>query len=731
MKKSIIIGIGVLAMAIGGIFFGSKIVKAEIYKYDQHMSVMVEGTETTIYKNAISQIKFNIITGEVSVGTSGDINSVGSYISIDGLNGLEIVGIKIEEEINGVFTEKKDAVFESGKVILGDILYKCNNDNSDLKVIGNNLKVTLNVISKDINANYNLKDNIKIHYKTLPYNHEEAKDTFYKFTKDYNVNVHEVLYKQGSIGGNSNVERMQALNKFFDLSYLINPGELVLASKEGGIRKSIEGLNIKDRNIIYVIDEGAIELSGGNEEILKDSIKRSLEELKKTNPDIKTSLIVYGEEAEIISVDGKTSFSIDTLISEIDKIKSSDKSGNLGDGIRKAKYLINENEDSDSSVVIVSAGNPNYYTQISEGNTSMLETRVNKSGIAIEDKEKAEEYSNNIVNDIIINEEDNTRWYGINYGIEKEELLLNDLIDKFEGNIPNVKQPYYDDFVNINQKAAVQISIKATLSAKSLVDGIVIHDDYEDQDITLDFKKEGNAIIAVPSLDDEVIKVKIENLNSLNDKDEIDVASSNNIKVSLTVDFEGATEPVVFNTSNEIEWPVQIITPYIARTGLFNGRLDSEIPTIVKDIGELDVIQVNGIAEKVLDNVSAPELAIENYYAFGAVVKLNMDSNIKLYYKNGKGSVEDPSGSIYELVDGVFKNPKPITSTAIKLTSQKTYLIVIDDYVETNKIVNNIQHSFEIGVAISNLGIMPLAEDDIKWDEWGITVHPVPKPDHF
>ena len=564
-----------------------------------------------------------------------------------------------------------------------------------------------------------------------------------------NIEVLTLDYKIDYITGEAQDLRTVGLNRFFDLNYTINPGTLIELDDDGNPLPNIPTENFENRDLMYVIDKGVIDLVGGNEEIARDSIKKSLEELKKTSPDTKASLVVYGEEAEIIAIDKETKFSIDALIAAIDKIEATDKSGNLGDGIRKAKYLINENSGNKSSVVIVSAGDPNYYTQISEGNTSMLETRVNKKGVNKEDDEKAEEYVNNIVNDIIINEEGETRWYGINYGVEKEELVLNNLIDKFEGFIPEIKKPYYDDFVNINSKATAAISVKATLSAKVLdeTSGIIVHDDDKSKEIEIIFNKTdtGFVVANLEEIKSQTIRVKIDKIT--NETDYINVADINKLEIKLSTNFNENPQKVIFNKRkdgdlehelNPITWNVKVDIPYIIRTGLFNGRYKLT-KSLEKDIID-DIQTIAEIGKDTIDEVSAPELAIENHYAFGAIIKSNADSKAKVYYKKGTGSAETPTGKIYELVGDTFKNPTPIAGEAIALTNGKIYLVVVDDYIEANKIINGSGQSFDIGVAISANETIPPTDiisseattsERIKWDEWGITVHPVPKPGHF
>ena len=628
MKKSILVGIGVIVLAIGGIFFGSYVVKANNSNAPKLVTTFSE-SEIIAFKDTSIDINIKINTGIMKDDWHDTIKTKQNILNL--ANNEEKFEIT---NITGTIKNYKDDKykdikfnFNSKSVNLGEFEYQYNEKYATegsttlYELVGPELDIKLTIKPK-ILGDINLKDEI-----TIKYEDGIGGSITNNPSNDCKITVGELAYNIDYITGEPQELRTVGLNRFFDLDYIINPGTLSVKSsrEDNESNLNISEENFEDRDLIYVVDNSAIDLKGGNEEVARESIKKSLDELKKTNPDIQTSLVVYGEEAEIITIDEETKFSIDTLISAIDKIKSADKSGNLGDGIRKAKYLVNEN----------------YYTEISEGNTSMLETRVNKKGVNKKNKEKAKEYANNIVNDIAINEDDETRWYGINYGVEKEELLLNDLIDKFEGTISDVKKPYYDDFVSINEKATAPLIIKGILTVTSSANsGIVVQDSDKSKDIEFIFKKDTNgdgiddSSMFVGQSQHEKIKIKIDKLPTT---DYINVADPNLLEVKLTVDFDAESQEVIFNKRiegdlktelNPVTWLVKVEVPYIARVGLFNGRLD--LTSLLRDsMTQEDIDYVYGVADKVLDNVSAPELAIENHYAFGMVIKTNTPSEIE------------------------------------------------------------------------------------------------------
>ena len=726
MKKSILICLSTLVLLIGGFLVKTKMVDADSFIPNMQLNLdkdeSIEALVDREFEVAITIVPEDMKYSDVK---NNIINNV--YLEFESTVGLEIKKAKIGE---------KEFLASDNKINIDDIVYE---DTKDKETI---IAKPINVIltyKANIVGEFNGVGEIKLFYdeNERKENKGQGSKVLSKSNKPL-IKVGELSYKVDYITAKSEELKTVGLNEFFNLEYTINNGSLIELDSEGNNKEGISEESFENRDLIYVIDRGAIDLVGGNDEIAKDAIKKSLKELKKINPDTQTSLVVYGEEAEIISIDKKSKFSIDTLISAIDKIETSNKSGNLGDGIRKAKYLVNENSTSKSSIVIVSAGNPNYYTEISEGNTSMFETRVDKTGVNKEDKEKAEEYANNIVNDIIINEEDETRWYGINYGVEKEELLLNDLIDKFEGNIPNIKKPYYDDFISINKKATALLAIKGRLIVTPNPDsGIVVHDDEQSKDIEILFTKGVNGLVVEPI--NTKIQIKIEELY---EDEYIDVANPGNLEVKLIVDFNDKRQETIFNKRiegdmetdlNFINWFVNVKTPYIAKVGLFNGEYN---------VSELSVDErtVEMISSKVLEEMSEVKLAVENHYAFGMVIKGNIPLEIEGTLIDKNGEDEDININVYELNEnGEFLTAIEVDDDKrdgtddldeFDLTASKIYLVVVNKYIE-NAITPPDSYQIGIEVEIDDDNKTRDIDDEDDDEFLGITVHPVPKPDHF
>ena len=711
MKKSVLVGIGIIALAVGGIFFGSEIVDATNKSDNPSMTMTVnEGEKKIAYTDTIFQFEIEIEPGKILFDATNPVGEVRilnkNYIIIK-----ENANITLEECYRVDGTEVTSLGIEGNKVNLGEIKY---NRGAGDSYYGETVKVIVKFKANKDSEITNFSELFSLEYENLK--GEKGKTSI---ENKVDLEIKTIEYINGAIEGKSindiievsEIEPLEVpVNKEFSMKYTLGAGQL-------GDDKSVT-MDIKDRELIYLIDSSVIDKQGGNDETARISIKKALEDIKQNKPDTKGSLVVYGEVAKIIEVDDKTILSIDQMIAEIDKIEAADESGNLGDGIRKAKYLANENKGVSSSIVVVSNGNPNYYTQISEGNTSLLETRVNKDGVAKFDREKAVEYTNNIVNDIAINEEDDTRWYGINYAIEDQELLLNDSIEKLDGNIETVKSPYYDDFKTINENALVPIQIVAKITAEVAglyKDKIEINMRDTEQELIIGFDIVGEMI--VPTKEVSPFKVRAKFNSMLGTEGEyINMADPNIIKVSAKVEIEGA-ESIEFNEDEKggYEWNIKPVVDTLIYKGLFNGRLQLDSSNIEpRD----NILKCQIAASEVLDQGESFDLAEENYYSAGIILNVLTEKDFT-FEKTAESKYK-----MYRLEGNTFID---ITTEPLTAEPGYIYLITIDDYIENGSVdVNGGSVPFETGININPEG--PEGEND----NWGtIEVVPVPKPDHF
>lgn len=748
MKKRIMIALVAFMFVVIGGFAFSKIAGAE--NFTPNIDFETDSPDAAIksFVGTEFEVPVTIKPGDMKYvntapPTSNNVENV--YIEAKPLEGLEFKGVKVGGK---VITARE------GKVSLNDIKYKDVSTTDGWKTLAEPINIKLIYTSlKDgkfegvgeINLSYKENERAtnpkQVTKKLAPNSKPIIEIGKLQFTTEPKFETAGLIYGNSTVQYPAKENPLEVgLNRYFEVDHNINAGVLGVVSSldADGEMKVLGDVDINsDRNIIYVVDKAAIDLNGGNEEVARESIKKGLEDVKTSNPDIKTSLIVYGEKAEIISIDDKTTLTIDQLISKIDGIESTDKSGNLGDAIRKAKYLASKNENS--SIVIVSAGNPNYYTKLSEGNDALLESRSSKDGFVAEDIKIAEQYVNNIVNDIAVNEVDETRWYGVNYGIEEQQLLLNDCIDKLGGLAPEVKNPYYDDFATINKSAITPIKIKASLEVKSKDDRIEIHPEDIKKEFEFSYSQNGDLIEALKATENLKIRAKVSRLNDTSDVINIISSDANEgVEATLSVEINGEVKKYKFNEDKAQGLYTKVTIPYITRVGLYNGRMNGKIGETSKAITIDDIKQFNKIASELIEDVPSPELAIENYYSFAALIKSDATNKVKLFYDAPLVNSEEIKGEIYEVIvsgDSFTIDKNNVTklnntATQHELKAGKTYLIVIDDYIETEKLdINGVGKPFNIGVTVFDSQTNNTERG--AGEDWTIRINPVPKPEHF
>ncbi|MGL4454021.1 MAG: hypothetical protein ACRCTZ_22960 [Sarcina sp.] len=735
MKKFIIGALALVTVITGGIM-SSKIAGAT----DQGKPVIninpVEA-EKEVYKDTSFTLEYNLVPESLNTQTDTGNHNVVSIKNVS----LEVKD-DIDFDVIKVLVDGKEVVKNNNEFILPTFEYGLEGSTNNTTLIAVNKKVEIKFKAKNPRAVKYEKFNERITFK---YNNLESKTVIKKATSETIVNVSELVYEGGSIRGESRDPMTVGLGREFTIEHYITPGEISKVVND--VSTPITFSDEQKRNLVYVIDKASIDLQGGNEEVARESIIKGLEEIKDSGAT--ASLIVYDEKAQIVKIDDKDVFSINELISLVEKIESTNKSGNLGDAMRKAEILV-EKTKGDDSIVVISAGNPNYYTQVSEGNSAMLSTGVEKDGFNVEDKELSGEYVNKVINEIAANENEGTRWYGINYGLEKEEVVLNDVMKKLEGSVPEVKNPYYDDFAKINRNAVNPISIKATLSVVSKNDSIEIHEKDRSREIELEYNEKLNPVEQFITT-----RVKIVDLKGAEPMG-FDVSSMQNIEVKLTVKYNDKTTEVIFNNLKDFEpgeipvtWWMKAEVPYIVSTGLYNGRKKLVDRPKEKDIIS-DIEDVQWACAQLLDELSFAELAVENHFGLGMVIKSPTENVITpiLDTKDIIGlSNQDFKLGKVKLYEVESKELKEIVTTdqKYKLEAGKIYLLTIDQYIpeyaDSIKTQSLIGQRFKVGINISGLTTSPQEEiNPVVGEEvgtepttefWGIEVQCVDKPEHF
>ncbi|MGL4741560.1 MAG: hypothetical protein ACRC41_12260 [Sarcina sp.] len=756
MKKGIMIFLSVLVLAIGGFFFvnnadatGTANPRMEL----ETSEVLLEG-----YKGASFKFKFTVNPGSIEYDQT---NPEGDERILK-KNSLKVAlpsNLILESAKRG--NETLDVVGSS--VNLSDIIYKSGFIDGKRCYIAENFDVELTFKAIAVGRIDGFNESFTLEYEDLKGNRGKG-----IFKNKFSVNIGEILYEIGTIQGlrikeaseneiiGNTIHMDYPLNRYFTMQYSLNAGKLkVLDGKGEEVVNS--NLDVKSRDLIYVVDKSVLDLKGGNEETARESMIKSLEILKEEGAKINGYLILLGKKAEVVEVNKKSLLSIDELINQISKAEGTLEAGNLGDGVRRAQMISDKNVENDSSVVLVTNGNPNYYTQVSQGQKSLLYTRVDKDGHNEKDRELADKYANEVVNDIVVNENDNTRWYSVNYGERTDELVVDELIKKLDGYALRVQAPYYDDFIRINEKAVSPIILKGKIIAKvneKYKNSIVVASEDKEQNIELIFDSKANEVKANQIEFD--IKAKIIDGGEMEELG-FDVADSEVIEVKFIVDsydkqehiFNKVLDPSLTN-SELLIWRVKPTIPYVARMGLFNGNLTANLNSLSdKKLSTEDLLslaQVSVIANNSLDELDMCDLAINNEFGYGMVIKPKVEDTIRPIIKEN-GKIRDLGNegvfSLYKLNTQTnrFEKIAGADAAGVKLEGNQIYLITIDMMVQ-ERFLNQ---SFEIGVEVNSSWkeevTMPdgnesvesqveVLNDSVK-EYWTIKVNGVAQPEHF
>lgn len=335
------------------------------------------------------------------------------------------------------------------------------------------------------------------------------------------------------------------------------------------------------------------------------------------------------------------------------------------------------------------------------------------------------EYGKEYVEEIaeLINKENeknkrDIRWFNINYGLEEEKVISNEVIKALGGETENEAMPTELDFEKATKNATsdlvVNMEIKAEGNGKVKVapesnkQVISVHYNYGEDGKTLvpvtkEVIGEGeNGKKTIP------FKIGVKFVSAT----ELDLANPEILKVSVNSNMEGSEE-VVFNVlenaegSETVSWKAEPQVNYLKVTGLHNGKLDNF--QVARD-GNYDVESLEymqTIASQIFDGINGSEfpMAKENTFRNGALIKVSAESKIELNIKDikGKSNIRE-NGVSWEVYEYSIEESKfvKLATKAYKdvkiLEPNKLYLVITDCFIPDDAEVNA---SFNIGYKLT------------------------------
>ena len=727
--KKLGIALGVLGIACIA-FIGVSVVKAE--DSEPKMTIEAEKNNITTFENNNFEVKVKLNPSTIKYDNSNNILEKildGTNLSIDSkiFSFVSVTGKIINTD--GTFKDLENLKVTEDNIKLPQIKY--NYDAVSQLLISNPIELTI-IMKANTVGEYKGKESLD---KLIFLEHKNIKGDVISGEKlivkdgEISVNVDKVNYENPKIMGgefltnkqeNEKGNKMVAFGELLELNYHLIPSKIMTSEKV----QNTEGGNL--RKLIYVLDESTLSKNNEGSQSSKEALIKSLNDLKANNPKQEVALVTYGGKAKVVKASEKSFYTIDELIRNINEISSEEKNGNLGDALRQAQYLINENKDDKISVILVSEGNPAYFIRKDDSNNLVeFSTKSGELGTNFnEGKEYVEEIAELINKENKKNKRD-IRWFNINYGLEEEQMLSNEVIKTLGGETENEVMPTELDFEKVVKNATsdliVNMEIKAEgygkvkVAPESNKQVIAVHYNYKKDDkgeVVINEKKQKTLIpvttgeVGTGESLKKTIPFKV-GLKFMSDT-ELDLADPKVLKVSVNSSMEGSKE-VVFNVlenaegSETISWKADPEVNYLKITGLHNGKLDNF--EVAKD-GNYDIESLGymqGIASQIFDGINGSEfpMAKENTFTSGALIKVNAESNIELNIKDIKGKSNirenDVKWKVYEYNIEQNKFIKKATKDydGVKiLEANKLYLVVADCFIPDDA---EIDASFNIG----------------------------------
>lgn len=716
--KKIGLVLGVIGVVSVGVI-GTSLVKAAEDEPNMGIEVVVKDDEKNIniFENKTFDVNIKINPGKIKYESANTPNTIsGTKIVLDSKD-FQVVSSTI-------------GTVKENNVNLGVIDYRYDGVGFN---VGTSFNLTLKIKALKVgeyNGENSFNKLIKLYHKNV-----QGSDSTVKIDDEdgkLNVVADKIDYVNPKIVGGEflpnyrvnpeNDNKIVTFGELIELNYELVPSEIMTAVKNEEANESIS------RKLIYILDEGALSKKGENGELAKDTLINSLNSLKTNNPKQEVALITYGSIAKVLKSSDKDFYSIDEAIKNINEIKSDEKSGNLGDALRQAQWLINESKKDNISVVLVSEGNPAYFTKSSDG--KMLSEFSNKNGEVGTGFEEGKEYVEEIVT--LINKENeknerDVRWFNINYGTSENQKNSTEAIEALGGENSKSVVPTVEDFKIVSRNATADLIIEGDIKAEGTVKIKVAPESNQKIKIYYNYKKDSTGKVEVnekgqktliPFMEDSSgqqltslpFKVGLKFLSAT----ELDLADPEVLKVSFKADIKDSKE-VIFNKKENIvdhvtvEWNVESEVNYLKITGLHNGKLEN-IQT-ARD-GNYDVeslAYMEGIARQIFDGVNVAEFAMskENTFRSGVLLKVNAESNIEAFIgesgNDTKSNIResDITWKIYEYdqKNSKFTNEMTKAYRDVKIIKPNTlYLIVTDCFIPDNADTNS---TFNIGYKLT------------------------------
>lgn len=613
-----------------------------------------------VYSQIADQIKADFVTEDVK-------------INFNLPEGIEYAGSMKNMDVNGTSYAQR----------IPDIKYKLNKDAKRYEAAPFDVIITLKATKSGA---YDLsKEGWNISYQGI--NSNIIKQIFpsviidiFKYDMTFNMS-------RSIVGNNTNKVN---LYKDFQMEYKINPSPI----------KPSSNFVSKPKEVVLVLDTSKSMDDSFNSEkkisILKEAAKGVIDRFNG-NTNVKVALVSYNSGA-VVKDFGKsqylTSSGNNALKNEIDKLTLGEGS-NTGDAIRKALWVLSNNNDAEKHIVVIGNGNTDYYTHekdqldnlYTELNNEVAGTKVQYASSTVPDENNkllSEEYAKTMAG-VIVNQNYRINSYFITLGEKGDDSLFRELASKTNGvyfdHRRTSKSDFQNSMIDIADEVRAQFIIKNPKIIENLPEGLTTSEGSSKAEVVLPnlvyiyngATKQYEAKGITVALDLKGNKIGTYDLAKDATMNYVDIE-----KINRTLNFDPLG--------------LSVVDEYILKQGLFTNKATS-----FGTLGENYLINgVNEAAEIAEDftakvgtyvRTSGQPTAVKiviNKDRNENIMSINMDS-IRLFKVTDKNELEEVKGFTY--VNGtVTDNYREITvNLPAGDTSKYNHYVINYNFSTTNK----------------------------------------------
>lgn len=284
------------------------------------------------------------------------------------------------------------------------------------------------------------------------------------------------------------------LNKEFDIQYTISPDPIKIQSNE------------KQKEIVLVVDtSGSMDYSVDQDkkvygkpsrlDLTKSALNNFINKFGDLK-NVKIGLVTYSYRGNVFMNTNDYFFESNNIQKIKDKVNtlSADGGTNLGDGLRKALWMLSNNKDSKKYVVLMTDGTPTFYSYYGSYYNRNYYTEIDNKNVDYNegnDYNKGLEYSNIMAKILKENQDLNLKTFAIGFSKGANANTLKEIAANAAGTFLDAtssnENAINEVYSNIAEQIKTDLALENVKFTQSLPDGLVFSET-NGQSITKDLK---------------------------------------------------------------------------------------------------------------------------------------------------------------------------------------------------------------------------------------------------